>query len=453
MILDSVRLSIATLVCLTALGDAVRAHDAPADVAAHLFVKPEGDRVKLLVRVPLKAIRDLDFPAQPNGYLDVERLAPLLADAANVWLGNFIDLYAAGTQLPRARLLRTQISIESDRSFAGFGEAWRRLHEAPPANTANLSWEQVFLDVAYEYARTSKGALSIHARLSHLANRVTTVVRYVPDGGQERAYQLDGDAGVVPLDPRWHQAAARFVYLGFVHILDGTDHLLFLLCLVLPLRQFRPLILVVTAFTIAHSITLIASALEAIPTALWFPPLIETLIAGSIVYMALENIIGNANLHRRWLIAFAFGLVHGFGFSFALEQTLQFAGSHLLISLVSFNLGVELGQILVLLLLAPLSQLLFRYVVAERTGIIVVSAFVAHTGWHWMVERWQQFRQFPIAWTTIDAVAVLNGLLPIAVAVFALWLVWVGRQWIATTFNGVISTGPNRPDRGSGENP
>jgi len=102
--------------------------------------------------------------------------------------------------------------------------------------------------------------------------------------------------------------------LGFFHILDGTDHLLFLFCLVIPFRRFRALIPVVTAFTVAHSITLIASAYNLAPDALWFPPLIETLIAMSIVYMALENIVGGATVQRRWMITFGFGLVHGFGF-------------------------------------------------------------------------------------------------------------------------------------------
>ena len=107
-----------------------------------------------------------------------------------------------------------------------------------------------------------------------------------------RAFEFDGDPGLVRLDPRWHQAAWQFVKLGFFHILDGTDHLLFLFCLVIPFRRFRSLVAVVTAFTVAHSITLIASAYNLAPDALWFPPLIETLIAMSIVYMALENIVG-----------------------------------------------------------------------------------------------------------------------------------------------------------------
>src|SRR6202022_1490999 len=194
----------------------------------------------------------------------------------------------------------------------------------------------------------------------------------------------------------------RFVELGFLHILDGTDHLLFILCLVIPFRRLRPLIVLVTSFTVAHSITLIASAFGLAPTALWFPPLIETLIAMSIIYMALENVVGS-NVQRRWMITFAFGLVHGFGFSFVLGQTLQFAGSHLLTALLSFNIGVELGQLLVVLLLVPALVLLFRFVVAERIGTIILSALVAHTGWHWMIERATYLRRFPFQWPALSA--------------------------------------------------
>ncbi len=190
----------------------------------------------------------------------------------------------------------------------------------------------------------------------------------------------------MPLDPRWFQAAWRFVVDGFFHILGGVDHLLFLLCLVIPFRRIAALVPIVTSFTIAHSITLIASAYDMAPGALWFPALVETLIAASIVYMALENIISPA-LRRRWMITFGFGLVHGFGFSFALRDSLQFAGNHLLTSLLSFNVGVEIGQLVVLVLVVPALDLLFRYGVAERIGTIVLSALVAHTGWHWMTER------------------------------------------------------------------
>jgi uncharacterized membrane-anchored protein YitT (DUF2179 family) len=182
----------------------------------------------------------------------------------------------------------------------------------------------------------------------------------------------------------------------------------------------------VTAFTVAHSITLIASAYDLGPDSLWFPPLIETLIAVSIVYMALENIVGVSNVQRRWMIAFGFGLVHGFGFSFALRQTLQFAGSHLLTSLLSFNIGVELGQLLVLVLLIPVLELLFRYVVAERMGTIILSALVVHTGWHWMIERGERLRQFQFQWPALTAallVSILRWLMLLVVLAGLIWFV------------------------------
>jgi hypothetical protein len=141
--------------------------------------------------------------------------------------------------------------------------------------------------------------------------------------------------------------------------------------------------------------------------------------------MALENIAGASSLGRRWMVTFAFGLVHGFGFSFALRQTLQFAGSHLLTSLVSFNLGVELGQLLVLAIAVPALDLLFRYVVAERMGTIILSALVAHTAWHWMLDRWSQLRQFRFQWPVVDAAFLASAMRWAMVVIALAGLVWL----------------------------
>jgi hypothetical protein len=228
------------------------------------------------------------------------------------------------------------------------------------------------------------------------------------------------------LEPQWFHAAWRFVVDGFFHILGGVDHLLFLLCLVIPFRRLGALVPIVTSFTIAHSITLIASAYDMAPGALWFPPLVETLIAASIVYMALENIVAPA-LRRRWMITFGFGLVHGFGFSFALRETLQFAGDHLLTSLVSFNVGVEFGQLLVLVLVVPSLDLLFRRGVPERVGTVVLSAIVAHTGWHWMTERGALLARYRFEWPVLDAALLAAALQWMIVAVAlagAAWLIF-----------------------------
>src|SRR6185503_14830518 len=112
---------------------------------------------------------------------------------------------------------------------------------------------------------------------------------------------------------------------------------------------------------------------------------------------------------RRWMLAFGFGLIHGFGFSFFLRESLQFAGAHLATSLVSFNLGVELGQVFVLLLAVPVLVWLFRRV-PERAGIILLSAIVAHTAWHWMTERASPRREYRFQWPSLDAVTVAGAM-------------------------------------------
>lgn len=403
------------------------AHDIPTDVTVQAFVKPEGSRLYLLARVPLGAMRDIDYPRRGAGYLDLARADAALHDAATLWLADNIDLYEGETRLDYPRVAATRVSLPSDKSFGSYADALAHVAGPRLPDDVNLFWDQGMLDVLLEYPiRSARSDFSVDPKFERLGLRVITVLRFLPPTGVIRAFELSGDPGLVRLDPRWHQAALRFVELGFFHILDGVDHLLFLFCLVIPLRRFGPLIAVVTSFTVAHSITLIASAYDIAPGALWFPPLIETLIAASIVYMAVENIIG-ARVRRRWVIAFGFGLVHGFGFSFALRETLQFAGSHLLTSLVSFNLGVELGQLVVLVLIIPMLEVLFRFAVAERIGTIILSALVAHTGWHWLTERTAVLRQYRFEWPVVDAallaIAMRWMMLIVIVAALA-WLVF-----------------------------
>jgi len=417
---------------------AAAAHDIPNDITAQLYLKPQDTRLHLLVRVPLKAIRDVVFPERGPGYLDLEKSAPLLPDAAILWISDFIQLYEDDERLSlRPRVAAARLSLESDPSFASYDRALAHITGGKLPDDTNVVWNQAMLDVAFEYPiRAEQSRFSIQPQLARLGLRVVTVLRFLPPGGAVRAFEFTGDPGLVRLDPRWHQAALRFVELGFFHILDGTDHLLFLCCLVIPFRSLRALIPVVTSFTAAHSITLLASAYNLGPEALWFPPLIETLIAISIVYMALENIVGGATVRRRWMVAFGFGLVHGFGFSFALRQTLQFAGTHLLASLVSFNVGVELGQLLVLLLMIPILEWLFRLVVAERMGTIILSALVAHTGWHWMIDRANRLSQYRVEWPALTPALLASVLRWLMAPVLLAALFCFARWWRSRPLSG-----------------
>jgi hypothetical protein len=418
---------IAALVAGLSLLSAVRlaAHEIPVRVAVRAFVKPEGRVLRVVVRVPLEAMRDLEFPLRGQGYLDLARAGPLLADAARLWIAGSIELEENGRGLEDPRLIAARVSLPSDRSFESWESAVAHVTGPPLPNETELVWQQGLLDVLLEFPiQSDQSAFSIRPSLARLGLRTTTVLRFLPPGRGERAFQFTGDPGWVRLDPRWHQAALRFVRLGFLHILDGLDHLLFLFCLVIPFRKIRPLVAIVTSFTVAHSVTLIASTLGFAPGALWFPPLIETLIALSILYMAFENIVG-AKLQRRWALAFGFGLVHGFGFSFFLRDSLQFAGAHLATSLLSFNLGVELGQLLVLGLTVPVLAWLFRRVLSERIGIILLSAIVAHSAWHWMTERASTLRQYRFRWPALDA-----ALLGDVMRALMLLLIVLGTGWL-----------------------
>jgi hypothetical protein len=422
------RLIAAVLATLTlALPSHSLAHEIPTDVIVQAFLKPEGQRLRLLVRVPLAAMRDMDVPMREQGYLDLARADATLRDAAILWIADFVELYEGKVLLRDPNIVAALVSLPSDRSFADYENAVAHVMGAPLPKDTEIYWDQGMLDVLFEYTiQSDRSDFSIRPGFEGLGLRVINVIRFLPPGDPPgsvvRAFEFVGDPGLVRMDPRWHQAALKFVELGFFHILDGADHLLFLFCLIIPFRRFRPLVVIVTSFTVAHSITLIASALGFAPQSLWFPPLVETLIAMSIIYMAFENIVG-AKLRRRWVITFGFGLIHGFGFSFALRETLQFAGSHLLTSLLAFNLGVEMGQLLALLLLIPMLEVFFRFGVAERVGTIFLSALVIHTAWHWMIERAADLRQF--SWPEVDAALLASAMRWLMLVLILSGLVWL----------------------------
>ena len=403
------------------------AHEIPADVTVQAIVKAEGQWLRILIRVPLVAMQDFNFPRREEGYIDIEASESMLRDAVMLWVGDELNVYEEDTRLTDQHLVAVQVSDPTDRSFATYSEASARITQQPLSNETDVSFENGLLDAMFEYPiRSDRSNFSTNLTLARLGLRTVTVLRLILPDGAVRPFEYSGNPGLVRLDPRWHQAALRFVSLGFEHILDGIDHLLFLACLVIPFRRLRPLVAIVTSFTVAHSVTLIASAFNLAPAAPWFPPLVETAIALSIVYMAVENIIG-VKLRRRWLITFGFGLVHGFGFSFALRETLQFAGSHLLMSLLSFNLGVELGQLSVLIVLVPVLSLLFRFVVPESIGAVLLSALVAHTGWHWMSERATALTLFelPLQLPTFDLLLLSTLLRWGTLALIIAGLIWV----------------------------
>lgn len=181
----------------------------------------------------------------------------------------------------------------------------------------------------------------------------------------------------------------RYLVTGIEHIFLGYDHIAFLVAVVLWARRLVPVIKIVTAFTIAHSITLSLATLDVlvVPSAI-----VEPAIAASIVFVAVENFFSR-DIDRRWRVTFAFGLIHGFGFAGALRE-LGLPSNAVITALASFNIGVEVGQIAIVSAVIPALIALDRIMAGDRRKparpvflVYALSACIAVLGSYWLLTR------------------------------------------------------------------
>ena len=181
----------------------------------------------------------------------------------------------------------------------------------------------------------------------------------------------------------------RYLVTGIEHIFLGYDHIAFLVAIVLWARRLVPVIKIVTAFTIAHSITLSLAALQivVIPSII-----VEPAIAASIMFVAMENFFSR-NIDRRWRVTFAFGLIHGFGFAGALQE-FGLPANAVVTALAAFNIGVEIGQVAIVSIVVPALIALDRLLATDRakpvsaTSLVYgLSALITLLGGYWLVTR------------------------------------------------------------------
>jgi hydrogenase/urease accessory protein HupE len=290
-------------------------------------------------------------------------------------------------RVPELReILRRQVLLRLDRQPADLGAAQPVIWTSPAAFVA-----------AKEY-HTTLVSFSFHKPLSAAPRSMTLVCnlfdvlgeRHVNlatiDQGERHAGEFvfsasareytylpdDASAGAPPV--------LKFLQLGIGHIFLGYDHILFLVALLL-LSRFREMIRIVTAFTVAHTVTLTLAALQVVnPPARW----IEAGIAATILYVALENLWVKSTRHR-WVLTFLFGLIHGFGFANVLRE-LGLPTVGLVRSLFSFNLGVEIGQVAIVAALFPVTSWLARqpWRLSPR---VVLSLLIFLFSLAWFIER------------------------------------------------------------------
>ena len=222
-----------------------------------------------------------------------------------------------------------------------------------------------------------------------LSGNADAILRIAPLERPVQVYRLTAaePSAQIAARPETEQVWRSYFRIGVVHILEGWDHLLFVIALVLLVARPWPVVKAATAFTIAHSITLGAVTLGA--TGLPQRP-VEVLIALSIVFLAVELAKGDREtLTRRlpWLVAFAFGLLHGFGFAGALRE-IGLPEGEVPAALIAFNLGVEAGQLAVIAAVLAIRALVGRLAPAvEQPALRLATYAIGVTGAYWLIER------------------------------------------------------------------
>jgi hydrogenase/urease accessory protein HupE len=216
------------------------------------------------------------------------------------------------------------------------------------------------------------GAPRIERLLSRSANSVTVELGSAP-------------ANAIQNETTGRKSFIGFLALGVEHILTGYDHLLFLFALLIVTSRFMPALQIITCFTIAHSITLAVATLNLIEIP---SRIVEPLIAASIIYVGMENIFSKGAPRGRGALTFAFGLIHGLGFASVLRELgVGTNGSGLAMPLISFNLGVELGQIAVAAIILPVIWKLRAQPLFPQRWIPASSLIVMLLGSFWFVQR------------------------------------------------------------------
>lgn len=336
-------------------------------------------------------LSNVDLKLEPNrltallvyNYVDIEGAVQVDKDLDRVITPE--EFNAAKSQLEE--LARTAMIVNMDGAIVPPSETLVRIAKAEDGR-----------DTAYfslTYSGTPSSSLAIqsnimsklsrgHREYFRLTNAAgNTIAERLLDANNTTAEVSAGELSAAL--GRWH-TFKQFLLLGIEHILLGFDHLCFLLALLLVATTLGSVVKIVTSFTIAHSITLALAAFDKITLS---PSIVEPMIAVSIVYVGLENIWRNGkDIEGRWLLTFAFGLIHGFGFAGVLKElNIGAGGSGIAVPLVSFNVGVELGQLAVAALLWPLLQWLRNRPELTKKFVPVGSLLVAIAGGYWLVER------------------------------------------------------------------
>lgn len=403
----------------------------PETVNIRAFAHAEGDHVELLVRIPLAAVKDIEFPTRGDGdTLDLPALKSMLPGAAKYWIAGTFSMAADGLTLPAPEVADTRISISSDKSFDVYETAQASFRAPDLAANEQVFWQQVWFDIRFLYALPpATPHLTITPHVASLGVRVLTSLTALNADGHSMTFAFEGDPGPIHLDPRWRDAVSRFITSGARLVAGSADFLLMIFCLVLPFRRYGRFLPVLVTLTGGLTLTLLVAATGFTPRTVWFDPLLETLATVFILLVALSNVVGRVTPRRRALFALAGGAIFGFLAAVRLTPELQFGGAHVAASQLAFGAGVLLASAAAVALLLPIGTLLFSFARVEPLERIIVSALAADTAWGWLADRWARLRKVPLEFH-FDAALMAPALQALAVIVLLGGLVWFVNEWL-----------------------
>jgi hydrogenase/urease accessory protein HupE len=332
--------------------------------ASRTVVRFRPDSIELKVRMASDTVRSLIQDEAPDATFEpenFERVRPLLGEFAK----NLYEVEAGGQKLSA---LQSDVTVIED--YLEF----RLVYGLPASGPLRL--KALYLD------RVIPGYFAHVSVLDEAEQPLSNQVLKAEAPAME--VLLPSDAARLSAT-RQGSSFLAFLKLGVEHILTGYDHLLFLCGLLVVCRRFSTILTIITCFTLAHSLTLALAALDILAIS---GRIVEPLIAASIVFVGLENLLRRDEPKGRWILTFAFGLIHGFGFASVLKGVgMGSAGASLVVPLFSFNLGVELGQLGVTAIFLPVLWKLQRMPAFARHGRYVISALVALMGAYWLIQR------------------------------------------------------------------
>jgi len=331
------------------------------------FLKDGTYRIEISVDDEHLAPSDAGGPAKTTRYGEIAGFTP----AAQEKFGRFLTLLADGAEVRfDGKRVEPRLSIVPPEPGGNPlpGQIRLRLAGSIPGGARTFVWTQAAKVGSYPLVLQNEGDES-------------ALWGWLEGGATSPPFELS--KAVIP--PTRLEVVKRYLVLGFTHILPkGTDHILFILGIFLLSRRLKPLLLQVTAFTLAHTLTLGLCLYGIVSLS---PRIVEPLIAVSIVFVAVENILTPELRPWRVALVFAFGLLHGLGFAGVLSE-LGLPRGEFVTGLVSFNVGVEAGQLAVIAVAFLLLALPFRNRAWYRSRIVVpASAAIAAVGLFWAVQR------------------------------------------------------------------